>query len=184
MSGSGFTIFETAIGSCGIAWSEFGVVAVQLPEESAELTRGRLHDRLPGLSESEPPPEIAAAIAAIVALLTGKAPDLRTIALDLEAVTDFNRRVYAVARTIPPGSTLTYGDIAHRLGDLSLSRAVGQALGHNPFPLIVPCHRVLAHGNALGGFSAHGGATTKQRLLEIEGWTERALPLFGGEGIG
>jgi methylated-DNA-[protein]-cysteine S-methyltransferase len=179
MSGGGFTLFDTAIGPSGIAWSDFGVTGVQLPESSPAETRRRLTARHPEVSEATPPPDIAQAIAAIVGLLAGEPADLRTIALDLETVTDFNRRVYAVARTIPRGSTLTYGDIAQRLGDLSLSRAVGQALGHNPFPLIVPCHRVLARGGALAGFSAHGGTTTKQRLLEIEGWTERSLPLFG-----
>jgi methylated-DNA-[protein]-cysteine S-methyltransferase len=179
MATAGFTLFETAIGSCGIAWSDFGVTGVQLPESSPAETRRRLTARHPEVSEATPPADIAVAIAAIVALLAGKPSDLRTIALDLEAVTDFNRRVYDIARTIPRGSTVTYGEIAQRLGDLSLSRAVGQALGHNPFPLVVPCHRVLARGGALAGFSAHGGTTTKQRLLEIEGWTDRSLPLFG-----
>ena len=179
MSTAGFKIFDSPLGPCGIAWSDFGVTGVQLPEGTAEETRRRLTARHPEVSEAKPPADVALAIEGITALLAGKPADLRSVALDFEHVSDFHRRVYEITRAIPRGATLTYGDIARRLGDLTLARAVGQALGHNPFPLIVPCHRVIARGNALGGFSAHGGTTTKQRLLEIEGWTERSLPLFG-----
>jgi methylated-DNA-[protein]-cysteine S-methyltransferase len=123
---------------------------------------------LPGSRESAPPPDVEQAIERIRALLSGSAVDLASVPLDMSAVNPFERRVYDVARTIPPGQTLTYGQIAARLGDPLLARDVGQALGRNPFPIVVPCHRVLAAGGKLGGFSAPGGVATKQRLLAIE----------------
>ena len=104
-----------------------------------------------------------------MALLGGARPDLTSVPLDLSGVPEFHRRAYEVARTIPPGRTLTYGDIAHRLGQPGSAQAVGQAMGHNPFPIIVPCHRVLAAGGKDGGFSARGGVGTKRRMLVIEG---------------
>ncbi len=165
----GFTLFETAIGRCGIAWSGRGVVRVQLPEASEVETRARLLRRFPDAREAPPPPDVQRALNGIVALLRGEASDLSTIALDMERVPPFHRRVYEVARSIPPGATLSYGDIAARLGAPGSARAVGQALGRNPFALIVPCHRVLAAGGKLGGFSANGGVTTKLHLLSIEG---------------
>jgi len=164
-----FALFDTAIGRCAIAWSGLGIVAVQLPEAREADTRARTKRRLPGASEAPPPPAVARVVAAIVALLGGEASDLSTVVLDMDGVPEFNRRVYAIARQIPPGATLTYGEIARRLGDPGLARAVGQALGRNPFAIIVPCHRVLAAGGKLGGFSANGGADTKRRMLAIEG---------------
>ena len=126
--------------------------------------------RFPEWQEREPPPEVrAGASTAIRALLDGEARDLSEIELDLEGVSDFHRQVYAIARRIPPGRTRTYGDIAAELGDKGLARAVGQALGLNPFAPVVPCHRVLAAGGKWGGFSAHGGAASKLRMLAIEG---------------
>lgn len=165
----GFALFDTAIGRCGVGWSERGVVAVQLPEAHEHLTRKRLSRELADPREAIPPNYIQLAIEAIAALLRGEPIDLSTVALDLEDVPPFNRRVYEVARTIPPGSTLSYGEIAARLGEPQAARAVGQALGQNPIPIIVPCHRVLAAGRRMGGFSAPGGAATKFRLLAIEG---------------
>lgn len=164
-----FTLFATAIGPCAIAWGEGGIVGLQLPEAREAATRARMRRRFPDASEGPPPPDVARAIVAIVALLRGEPSDLSTIGLDMDRVPEFNRRVYAVAREIVPGATLTYGEIAARLGDRGLARAVGQALGHNPFPIVVPCHRVLAAGGKLGGFSADGGVRTKRRMLAIEG---------------
>jgi methylated-DNA-[protein]-cysteine S-methyltransferase len=112
---------------------------------------------------------VRAAVDGIVALLDGEHRDLAEIELDLAAVPEFHRRAYEIARTIPPGKTLTYGDIAHRLGMPGSAQAVGQAMGHNPFPIVVPCHRVLAAGGRDGGFSARGGVATKRRMLVIEG---------------
>jgi methylated-DNA-[protein]-cysteine S-methyltransferase len=170
MTAVSFAIFETAIGACGIAWNERGIVAVQLPEASEQKTRARLQRRFPETREVSPTPEVQGAIDGIVSLLRGEASDLTAIVLDVEDLPAFNRRVYEVARAIAPGATLSYGEIAAKLGEPpQAARDVGQALGQNPIPIIVPCHRVLAANGKPGGFSASGGVTTKLRLLTIEG---------------
>jgi methylated-DNA-[protein]-cysteine S-methyltransferase len=169
MTAYGFTLFDTAIGRCGVAWSDRGLVGVQLPEAADAATRERMLQRFPAAAERPPPPQVRLAIDSIVALLQGEPSDLSAIALDMEGVAPFHRRVYEVARTIPPGKTLAYGEVAARLGAAGAARAVGQALGHNPFPIVVPCHRVVSAGGKIGGFSAHGGAATKRRMLAIEG---------------
>ena len=169
MDAQGFALFDTAIGPCGIAWGARGLVGVQLPEEGEGATRARMQRRFPGVPECVPPAGVQAACAAIRALLEGEPRDLAEIALDYEGVSEFHRRVYEIARRIVPGRTRTYGEIAEELGDKGLSRAVGQALGHNPFAPVVPCHRVLAAGGRPGGFSAHGGAVSKLKMLMIEG---------------
>jgi methylated-DNA-[protein]-cysteine S-methyltransferase len=182
MTASCYTLFDTAIGACGIAWGERGIVAVQLPEASELKTRARLRNRCPGAQEAVASALAQRAIDAMVALLRGEASDLSDVLLDLERIEPFARRVYDIARTIAPGATLTYGEIATRLGDRAFARDVGQALGQNPFPLIVPCHRVLAAGGKVGGFSANGGVTTKLRLLSIEGARTGDQPtLFDGD---
>jgi methylated-DNA-[protein]-cysteine S-methyltransferase len=179
MSARGFTIFETPIGACGIAWSASGITGLQLPEGDADRTRARMQRRWTGAVESEPTPDVRRAIDRVLALLAGEAVDLADIALDLEAAPDFHRKVYGVARTIPPGKTMTYGEIAKRLGVPHESREVGQALGRNPIAIIVPCHRVLGADGKMGGFSATGGVATKRRILEIEGASAiGAGPLF------
>lgn len=164
----GFCLFDTAIGPCAVAWGESVLAGVQLPETSAERLRNRMQRSFPGADEAVPPAFVRAAIARIQALLQGAQDTLEDLPLDMEGVPEFNRRVYAVARAIPPGRTLTYGEVAHRLGEPGAARAVGQALGHNPFAPVVPCHRVLAAGGRSGGFSAEGGAATKLKMLEIE----------------
>jgi methylated-DNA-[protein]-cysteine S-methyltransferase len=170
MTAPSYILFDTAIGRCAIAWGPQGIVALQLPEASDPATRARLRRRHPGAEEAAgPPPEIAHAIAEIVALLEGEANDLADIALDMAAVPDFNRQVYEIARRIAPGRTRTYGEIATELGDRALARDVGQALGQNPFAIIVPCHRVMGANGKVGGFSANGGVDTKLRMLTIEG---------------
>jgi methylated-DNA-[protein]-cysteine S-methyltransferase len=168
MTTRGFALFDTAIGVCGIVWGERGLVGVQLPEASEVRTRARMRRRFPATPEAPPPPSVQRAIEGIVQLLQGEAIDLAAIALDMAGVPSFDRRVYEVARTVPPGATLSYGDVAARLGALGAARAVGQALGRNPFAILVPCHRVLAAGGKVGGFSANGGIATKLRLLSIE----------------
>lgn len=162
-------LFDTAIGLCAIAWHGAAVVRFQLPEDSEERTLARITRPFGGepVREDEPGPAIVAAIAGIRAHLDGALDDLRWIELDLR-VPDFHRAVYALTRDIDPGHTLSYGDIATALGAPGSAQAVGQALGRNPIPLIVPCHRVLAADHALHGFSAPGGIGTKARLLEIE----------------
>lgn len=164
-----FAMFDTAIGACGIVWGAHGIVGVQLPMSSAEKTRLRLQQRYGDMVETAPPADVQHAIDGMIELLDGKPNDLADIALDLSEVPDFHRQVYAIARTIAPGKTLSYGDIAKRLGGVELSRDVGQALGRNPCPIVVPCHRVLAAGGKPGGFSANGGVATKLKMLEIEG---------------
>jgi methylated-DNA-[protein]-cysteine S-methyltransferase len=165
----GFAVFGTAIGRCGIVWSARGVVGVQLPEKSERATRNRVLRGFPAARESVPPPAVRRAIEDIGVLLHGEPRDLGHVMLDSEGVPDFHRRVYDLARGIRPGTTLSYGEIAERLGDRNLARDVAQALAHNPFPIIVPCHRVLGAGGKMGGFSAPGGVSTKLRLLSIEG---------------
>jgi len=164
-----FAVFDTAVGACGIAWSAHGIVGVQLPEGDSASTRRRMASRFAGAVESAPPDGVQRSIGAIVALLKGDRVDLASVALDMDGVPEFHRRVYDVARTIGPGETTTYGDIARRLGEPGAARAVGRALGRNPFAVIVPCHRVVAAGGKIGGFSAGGGAATKRTLLAIEG---------------
>jgi methylated-DNA-[protein]-cysteine S-methyltransferase len=173
---AGFALFETAVGPCGIAWGERGVVGVQLPESSEARTRARLGRRFPEVSEAPPPPDVRRAIEGIVALLEGERRDLADVVLDMADVPAFHRGVYEVARTIAPGATLTYGEIAARLGAQGDARAVGEALGQNPFPIVVPCHRVLAAHGRIGGFSANGGIATKLRLLSIEGARTSSAP--------
>jgi methylated-DNA-[protein]-cysteine S-methyltransferase len=164
-----FTLFDTAIGCCGIVWSARGMAGVQLPEKSRAATRARLLRRFPAAVEVEPPEPIQRVIGDIGRLLRGEAIDLSDVALDGGDLPELNRRVYAIARSIRPGATLSYGEIAERLGDRTLARDVAQALSQNPFPIIVPCHRVLAAGGKMGGFSGPGGVRTKLRLLSIEG---------------
>jgi methylated-DNA-[protein]-cysteine S-methyltransferase len=174
----GFALFDTALGACAVAWGSGGITGLQLPEGDAETTRARLLRHHPDAVEQPPPQEVADAIAAIRALLDGEHTDLSAVVLDLTRVPAFARRVYDVARTIAPGETLTYGEIAERIGARGEARAVGQALGHNPYPLVVPCHRVVAAGGKTGGFSARGGVATKLRLLDIERTHSGAGRLF------
>jgi methylated-DNA-[protein]-cysteine S-methyltransferase len=171
MTDQHFTLFDTPIGICGIEWGPRGINGLQLPMGSAEKTRVRIRQRHGDgdIAESEPTAEVQGAIDGIIELLSGKPNDLRGVALDLEGVPEFHRGVYEIARTIPPGMTMTYGDIAKLLGGVELSRDVGQALGRNPCPIVVPCHRVLAAGGKPGGFSANGGVVTKLKMLAIEG---------------
>ena len=161
-----WAVFPTQIGTCGIAWSRAGIRALLLPEFSAARTRVRLAE---AAREDTPPDDVLAAVAALQCLLAGGANDLGFINLDMSGVPHFNARVYAVTRQIPPGQTRTYGSVARELGDVRLARAVGTALGRNPFPIVVPCHRVVGADGSMTGFSAPGGVQTKRRMLEIEG---------------
>lgn len=178
MSKQHFTLFETAIGVCGVAWNARGLIGVQLPEASAAATRARLQKRFPGALESKPGGDVQRAIDGVVALLKGEKRDLSDIAIDNSATSEFNARVYKIVRAIPPGETLTYGEVAERLGDKSLARAVGVAMGQNPCPVVMPCHRVLAASGNSGGFSAPGGVVTKLKLLTIEGAQPGGPTLF------
>jgi methylated-DNA-[protein]-cysteine S-methyltransferase len=166
------TVFDTLFGALGVAWHAQGLTRVLLPDSHVGLTRQRLLHGLPASAELQagevPPAFVAQAIEQMRAHLAGSPRHLREVPLDLARVGPFEQRVYAAARALDPGRTCTYGELARAIEDPSALRAVGQALGHNPWPLVVPCHRVLAAGGGLGGFSAPGGADTKRRLLVHE----------------
>lgn len=163
-----YCLFQTPIGRCGILWTAAGIAHFQFPDDNDEQTVARLVRGLDA-KQADPPADIRQAIKRIRELMDGQNPDFSLLPLDLTGVPDFNRRVYEEIRTIPPGETATYGEVAARVGAPKGAQAVGQAMGHNPIPVIIPCHRVLAAGGNLGGFSGAGGVNTKRRLLEIEG---------------
>ncbi|HLI98091.1 methylated-DNA--[protein]-cysteine S-methyltransferase [Bradyrhizobium sp.] len=169
MLGRAYSIFDTAIGRCGIAWSQSGIVGVQLPEAREIDTRRRLFQLYPEARETRPTPNVDVAIEGIVALLRGEAADLADITLDMSGIHAFDQRTYQVTRRIPRGQTVTYSEIASRMGTPSSVRPVTQAIGRNPFVVIVPCHRVLEAGSYTDKMSAHGGLISKRRLLSIEG---------------
>ncbi|WFU37169.1 methylated-DNA--[protein]-cysteine S-methyltransferase [Bradyrhizobium brasilense] len=169
MAGRGYTIFDTAIGRCGIAWGEFGVAGVQLPELREIETRKRLFKLYPDAREMRPPEEVAVAIEGIAATLRGGIGDLAGVALDMSGIPAFNARVYQFVRTIPRGETRTYDEVASALRASGAVYSVAQALGRNPFMVMVPCHRVLEAGNYADRISPNGGSISKRRLLSIEG---------------
>ena len=164
-----YALFDTALGTAAVAWSDRGIVRTFLPEPSAQAARARLARRLPDARRGRATGHVRRLIDDVVRLLGGDRVSLEWVSIDDAAVPELDRRVYAATRTIPPGSTRTYGDVARLLGDATLARRVGEALGRNPFPIVVPCHRVLAAGGRTGGFSARGGTETKMQLLRIEG---------------
>lgn len=179
MRDSGLATFETRIGTCGVAWGPAGLLAVRLPGVDGAAALDSLRRRNPQLEPGCPPAWVAEAIASITAHLRGEPGDLSGIELDFAGIASFEASVYREARRIPAGTTVSYGELASSLGDRSLARAVGQALGRNPWPIVVPCHRVTAAHGGTGGFSAPGGAGTKLQLLELEGaLTADRLPLF------
>jgi len=184
MASSGFTLFETPIGICGIAWNERGIAGVQLPESNEKATRARIAKRVPGAGERAAPPSVRRAIRSIRDLLGGRRTDLDDLVLDMDGVPPFGRKVLQAARSIPAGRTATYGEIAKLAGSAGSARAVGQALGRNPFPILVPCHRILAAGGRSGGFSARGGVATKKKLLAIEGCDLRPVANARANGHG
>ncbi|MET0275553.1 MAG: methylated-DNA--[protein]-cysteine S-methyltransferase [Acidimicrobiia bacterium] len=155
----GGTDFDTPIGTCTITWGTHGIVGIQLPDTARDAAA----------CDDEPPAEVLAAVDGIRALLRGEACDLSAVPLDMSGVPPFHQRVYEAARTIPAGETATYGELAAEAGSPGAARAVGQALGRNPFAIVVPCHRITAANGKIGGFSADGGVATKARLLELEG---------------
>ncbi|HYE36779.1 methylated-DNA--[protein]-cysteine S-methyltransferase [Methylocaldum sp.] len=171
-----YCLFDTPLGACGIAWRDGGseggppaVTCFQLPEATAQATEARIARESGAHPSGAPPPAIAALIERIRKHFAGNAEDFRDIDVDLDGVGPFARQVYSAARAIPAGQTSTYGGIAEALARPGAARAVGQALGKNPIPLIIPCHRILAAGGKPGGFSAPGGLATKSRMLAFEG---------------
>lgn len=179
MPSTAFRLFATPLGLCAIGWNERGVSGLQLPEPSDEALRRRTARIWPEASEAEPPPAVERTIDEIGGLLRGEPLDLRSVVLDEHDLADFDRRVYAISRTIPPGRTITYGELARRLEEPGAAQAVGRALGRNPYPIIVPCHRIVGADGRMTGFSAPGGTETKRRLLVIEGaWQYDQASLF------
>jgi methylated-DNA-[protein]-cysteine S-methyltransferase len=164
-----FALFPTAVGTCALVWRGHEVIGAALPEADPARMRSRLDSRFPGSVESDPPPPVAAAIDLIAQSFSGTPADLRAIEIDLSGADDFERSVYAAARAIPRGEVRTYGEVAQAIGSPGAARAVGAALGRNPIPIIIPCHRVIAASGGTGGFSAPGGVSTKFRILAIEG---------------
>ena len=178
MTSTGYALFPTAICACGMAWSARGLTRVVFPETSEAATRARLIRRDPDLTEVPPPPAIAEAITAISALLESGRADLTGVVLDMEGIEAEERAILQAARAIPAGATLTYGELAAKVGQPNGARAVGRAMARNPFPIVVPCHRVLAAGGGFGGFSAPGGLESKARLLTIERAATSAAPML------
>ncbi len=167
---SHFLIFETASGYCGIAWNSVGITRFQLPARSAEATERNLLRRLPGAKSGLPTPEVTEAVAAAKLYFSGEEIDFSGVSLDLGEQDEFFKQIYAAVRRIGWGRTTTYGTLAKELGaGPQAARDVGQAMARNPIPLIIPCHRVLAAGGKIGGFSAPGGSSSKIRMLELEG---------------
>jgi methylated-DNA-[protein]-cysteine S-methyltransferase len=166
---SGYALFDTAIGRCALVWRGGLVIGAALPEASDEQAHARLAGRFPGVAAGDPPPFVAEAMAKIVALLAGGRTDLGDIAIDYGGASAFDRSVWEAARKIPCGEVRSYGEVARELRAPRAAQAVGVALGRNPMPILVPCHRVLAADGGSGGFSAPGGVETKFRILEIEG---------------
>ena len=164
-------VFDTAIGPCGVAWSARGLVGVQLPEQDRAATERRLAAKVGSAGAAEPPAAVQALIADIRRYCAGERIDFSAVPVDLAGVDDFRLKLYAALRAIGFGRTTTYGALAKEIGlaDPEAAREVGTAMGRNPVPIVIPCHRVLAAGGKLGGFSAHGGAATKEKLLAIEG---------------
>ncbi|MGK6314619.1 methylated-DNA--[protein]-cysteine S-methyltransferase [Neorhizobium sp. DT-125] len=170
MAAHQYLIFETAGGFCGIAWNDVDITRFQLPTKSAGSTERLLRRRLAEAERGTPPAEIWEAVEAVKRYFAGEAVDFSRFRLDLEGQDDFFREIYAAARRIGWGHTTTYGAIAKELGaGPQAARDVGQAMAKNPVALIIPCHRVLAAGGRIGGFSAPGGSTSKARMLELEG---------------
>jgi methylated-DNA-[protein]-cysteine S-methyltransferase len=171
-----YCLVETPLGACGLAWAEPGdsgagpaVAFFHLPEATTKRAEARIRRDSGAGEASEPPPRIAAVIRQIRQHLAGDVQDFRDVSVDLSDAAPFARQVYQAARLIPAGQTTTYGELARAVGRPNAARAVGQALGMNPIALIIPCHRVLAAGGKVGGFSAHGGLATKAKLLAVEG---------------
>ena len=165
-----YLVFETASGFCGIAWGSAGVIRFQLPTRTAEATERNLLRRLPGAKSGIPTPEVVEAVGAAKRYYEGETTDFLHVQLDLGEQSEFFKQIYAAARRVDWGQTTTYGALAREIGaGPEAARDVGQAMAKNPVPLIIPCHRVLAAGGKIGGFSAPGGATAKARMLELEG---------------
>ena len=179
-----YALFDTPLGRCGIAWGPRGIAGLQLPEASESATRAKLLEKVGEAEPASPPPPVQKAIDGIDALMHGNASDLGAAPLDMSGIPPFHQRVYAAVRAIPPGASLSYGEVAAKAEAPGAARAVGQAMRRNPFSILVPCHRVFAAGGKIGGYSAYGGLATKLKLLSMEAAAaEGAAALFEGDGV-
>jgi methylated-DNA-[protein]-cysteine S-methyltransferase len=175
-------LFDTTLGTCGVAWSSRGLAAVQLPEKDGAATAERLAKKSGSTGEAPPPPWVTTLVDDIRNYLAGQKIDFSGIAVDLDGIDDVRRKIYLTLRDVPFGRTTTYGELARAIGiaDWEGARDVGEAMGRNPVPIVIPCHRVLAAGNKLGGFSAYGGTSTKKKLLALEGVNLGEAPRLPG----
>ena len=171
-----YCLFDTALGSFGIAWNDRGLSRLQLPEADGAATEERLRG---AASPGETPPWAEQVIAGIRRYLAGDRVDFASVGIDLADVGEFRGAVYGAARAVGWGQTASYGEVARRIGFPWGARAVGQALARNPVPIVVPCHRILTRDRRIGGFSAYGGTLTKQRLLALEG-VQVGTPMLPG----
>lgn len=176
VAGLGYSIFDSGIGRCGIAWGDHGVLSVHLPETREIETRRRVLRQFPDAREMRPTLNTEIAIEGIVSLLRGQPSNLADVVLDMHGIIPFHQRVYEYVRTIPRGETMTFAELANRLRVAGAVHAVGQAITRNPFTIIIPCHRVLAAPGEADGFCAHGGVVSKRRLLSLEGAMTRSGP--------
>lgn len=164
-----YALFETPIGACGVAWRGSALTAVQLPEASRRASEARLRALPQRPGEGRPPAAVERTIGDLRRYFAGESVDFASVVVDLTDVTPFHRTVYEAARAVGWGKTVTYGELARRIGMPDSARAVGYALSRNPIPIIIPCHRILAAGGKIGGFSAYGGIFAKEHLLFLEG---------------
>jgi methylated-DNA-[protein]-cysteine S-methyltransferase len=176
-----YCLFETEIGLIGLAWTAQGLTRLQLPEKTRDATERRLRSRCPDAEASPAGTAPGAAAELLSRYAAGERSDFSGVPLDLTGVDDFGRSIYRAARAVVWGETTTYGALAKQIGAPDAARAVGGAMGRNPLPIIIPCHRVLASGGKSGGFSAFGGVLTKERLLALEGvYLGGGTPLLPG----
>ncbi len=159
-----YRVFDTALGPMAVGWTDIGISRVLLPGDAAS----QMHERLGAAGGIEAPAGQPELVSRIVAYAEGARDDFADVVLDLDGVPTANRRIYEHIRSLGWGETTTYGAIARWLGDVALSRAVGAAMGANPIPLIVPCHRVLAADGRTGGFSSPRGVRAKMEMLAHE----------------
>jgi methylated-DNA-[protein]-cysteine S-methyltransferase len=164
----GHTLFETRFGFVGFAWSEGGLTRLLLPDRRAAIER-RLDASAGSVQENELPSAVATLVADIKRYFEGEEVSFDHVAVDLDGVDAFRSSIYQETRQLGFGETTNYGELARRAGHAGMARETGQALGSNPVPLIVPCHRILAAGARIGGFSAPGGASAKEKMLALEG---------------
>ena len=173
-----YCLIDTTIGVCGIAWNDQGLTRLRLPERDRSVTEKRLRARTASPQRDDPPPAVAQVVADIQRYLAGERIDFSPVAIDLSGVDSFRRNIYEAARSVGWGTTSTYGELARQAGYPGAAQDVGRAMGRNPVAIIIPCHRIVAAGNKLGGFSAYQGTFAKERLLALEGNATALLPLI------